>query len=959
MDYKVDINKDKWFDVRKTTEVFEALKQEAETYCKNSDATGLAYQSFVASEAFMGQSADDTKNFVGNGMGKMNSDIKETVLKCLKNQEDVLTAFSEMVDSSPNAYIDYNTLKVIDQDFDGYYTNFKSIAQSVDVIINKLNNEFGKDLGEFPKPDKGGVQNAFNDMCGAESGGGYIKECQDKFISFDSTMSDHVRANDTVAFRDDITGKLTNATNAFFAGEAMPMPARFNDVKIQTLLDPNKATEAANITRNSPYNGNGRYGANHDDVGESHWGIFGLNFDGDGDVDKYLKPRRDWDRIYNAYDNRGANDNTLGDAFADKRSMAIFKMLEGTTSADAAATNVIFDQLKTFNDDLFLATTGVDRFKDGQLNYRVLQAALRECSFDRTSLYDQGALEKLIMDKCSYYKNHMDEFKKKYPGQRLQDRDGSYSSGALTLIRMEIMNGINNNELVNSLVGENSINKPNSGNPNTVYSDVKNSETSVLSTINELSLFSTRNNLKMSTKCLNDFPRPVSSESILKELVAGNSVIAEFEDFVLKPVDKGSVLDEDVKIDGKKQVTITGVYGNSYIVAYNGMCGLLTPNAVKMGDCYSIKIVPGWENREALQYGTNPFYGNRDKSYVDPDGVYRNKEYDKLADFISNNPEYKGWLSPRALNVPYNNKLADAIDDMANRGARDFDRIDMLAEKYLDNPQAFKEKYNIDLIDQQSGKVNKDFIALDYYKDYGNTILVDCNKSKDIDYLTNFYYSFYLGHMDLYRLVFHKMDKTNISHEDIRKNCKELVEKHVKATKDEGKTSFKLKLEREYKKFYEETSFSKNEEMENAKFKQYCKEHGDNVTFKMIDGKTTAERMQTVKKGDFNAAREAVVFDGIPTNNDIRNAQKSGYNVFFHCDDISKLEDERGLQVMTLGLGELRAKELKIKDVVTEKDPNGNIIRERYRVICNGNEYYYDPTKHTEDCNNYSAIKIS
>ena len=147
----------------------------------------------------------------------MNSDIKEAVLKCLKNQEALLTGFSEMVDSSPNAYIDYNTLKVIDQDFDGYYTNFKSIAQSVDEIINKLNNEFGKDLGEFPKPDKGGVQNAFNDMCGAESGGGYIKECQDKFISFDSTMSDHVRANDTEAFANDISNKIAKATGAINA----------------------------------------------------------------------------------------------------------------------------------------------------------------------------------------------------------------------------------------------------------------------------------------------------------------------------------------------------------------------------------------------------------------------------------------------------------------------------------------------------------------------------------------------------------------------------------------------------------------------------------------------------------------------------------------------------------------------------------------------------------------------
>lgn len=290
MEYKVDTNRDKWFDVRKTTEIFEALKMEAETYCKNSDATGVAYQGFVASEAFMGQAANATKNFVGNGMGKMNSDIKEAVLKCLKNQEDILTGFSEMVDSSPNAYIDYNTLKLIDEDFDGYYTDFKSIAQSVDEIINKLNIEFGKELGEFPKPDKSGVQNAFDDMCGAGSGGGYIKECQNKFISFDSDMYAHVSQNDTKAFANDISSKIAKATGAFNAPQFNTNPNAkallgLNLGPIDCFIDQCKDFYDDLFTSkgsNNPFDGDGDFGGSAERINSRHsQGLYAEDIAGD------------------------------------------------------------------------------------------------------------------------------------------------------------------------------------------------------------------------------------------------------------------------------------------------------------------------------------------------------------------------------------------------------------------------------------------------------------------------------------------------------------------------------------------------------------------------------------------------------------------------------------------------------------------------------------------------------
>ena len=164
MENKVNYNAGKWFDANKTAELFLNMQNAAVDYCKKSEATGVAYQSFVASESFMGKAADETKNFIGNGMGAMNIKVADEHKKCIQEQIDILDGFRTMVDSSPYAYIDYDVLEAIDTDFVGYHGKFGKIADSVDLIIGELNKEFGKKYGEFPKPNKGGVNNSFADL---------------------------------------------------------------------------------------------------------------------------------------------------------------------------------------------------------------------------------------------------------------------------------------------------------------------------------------------------------------------------------------------------------------------------------------------------------------------------------------------------------------------------------------------------------------------------------------------------------------------------------------------------------------------------------------------------------------------------------------------------------------------------------------------------------------------------
>ena len=220
MEYRIDINKGKWFDASKTKQVFESMQKAAEDYCKKSDATGEAYQDFVRSDGFKGEAADATKNFIGKGMASMNIQVADEHRKCVEDQIAILDGFSMMVDSSPNAYIDYDVLDIINSDFVGYYENFRAIAQTVDIILSALNSEFGKEFGEFPSPDKDGVAKAFADLCSVNGSTGFVKESQAKFVKFDDELNKHVSKNDTEAFAGDIKNKVTKATNAFNSAEA-------------------------------------------------------------------------------------------------------------------------------------------------------------------------------------------------------------------------------------------------------------------------------------------------------------------------------------------------------------------------------------------------------------------------------------------------------------------------------------------------------------------------------------------------------------------------------------------------------------------------------------------------------------------------------------------------------------------------------------------------------------------
>lgn len=229
---RVDTNKGKFYDAKKTREFCERMKNAAQDYCRKSVDTDDAYNNFAANEEFRGQTATGMKKFMIGSMGTMNKDISDEHLKMVMDQEALVDCFAQIVDSAPNALIDYETLEMINSDFVGFHGSFGEIAGRVESILKELD-KLGADMKiSFPHPDKGAVDKSFANFCGGNEG--YIKECENKFLKFDAEMTDYIGKNDTKTFLGDINSKTAKAAIAFdgYDSSVMPMaPQNYKTIK--------------------------------------------------------------------------------------------------------------------------------------------------------------------------------------------------------------------------------------------------------------------------------------------------------------------------------------------------------------------------------------------------------------------------------------------------------------------------------------------------------------------------------------------------------------------------------------------------------------------------------------------------------------------------------------------------------------------------------------------------------
>ena len=231
----MSIQKGKYFDVKKTKAYFDAMNTEMDKYIANADITNAEYDAFNASESFKGLTANSVKLLVKNRAGLF---LNETVKaqKMVKDaQKYTLTTFANIVDSAPNARIEYDTLRTIETDFKGFYNKFRHISHRVDNLSDDLNREFGY-YANFGKPNAPAVINEFNSFCGGESDGvGYLSECINKLVRFDEITHEYITRKEIN------THSTTISTKAKSVGAALMAPVekskQLKDIVVAKISD--------------------------------------------------------------------------------------------------------------------------------------------------------------------------------------------------------------------------------------------------------------------------------------------------------------------------------------------------------------------------------------------------------------------------------------------------------------------------------------------------------------------------------------------------------------------------------------------------------------------------------------------------------------------------------------------------------------------------------------------------
>lgn len=211
------INKGKFYDARKTAAYFNKMKQSAKYYETRSKAVDNAYNFFAANGSYTGGLAATSKIFVKDGLGKILHETVNIHEYMTKIQDAVIEAFETMVDPALNARIEYDTLDLIDGDFKGYYNEYCDVAGEVKKTVDKIINEFSN-YDSFEQPDSETAKNSFEVFCGGKvENAGYIKACQDKFVTFDSEVKAKLLTVDIPEHTDNISTRIQKAEPSLFS----------------------------------------------------------------------------------------------------------------------------------------------------------------------------------------------------------------------------------------------------------------------------------------------------------------------------------------------------------------------------------------------------------------------------------------------------------------------------------------------------------------------------------------------------------------------------------------------------------------------------------------------------------------------------------------------------------------------------------------------------------------------
>ena len=194
VDRLINGNVGKFFDVPATNKYFGDISAAFDEYEKLANDYIDAIDEIATTDSWQGIDAEAAKTLLSETEVTLLKDIIQLHKDFDSFHAEILNIFKTTVDSAPDAYINYNDLVKIQNDFKSMWDEFTPEADEVERIILDCQRKYSH-YGTISTPDLTPGKNAFKSFCGYDGDGisedaivGIINESKNKLINFDSQM---------------------------------------------------------------------------------------------------------------------------------------------------------------------------------------------------------------------------------------------------------------------------------------------------------------------------------------------------------------------------------------------------------------------------------------------------------------------------------------------------------------------------------------------------------------------------------------------------------------------------------------------------------------------------------------------------------------------------------------------------------------------------------------------------
>ncbi|MBP5325965.1 MAG: hypothetical protein J6Y86_10795 [Pseudobutyrivibrio sp.] len=203
-------NGGKFYSAPETKKHYDNISTEFESYSKLAEALKGEMDAIATTDSYEGEDADGVKQLMNTTEPETLGMILDLHKKLEQYYADVIDTFASKVDSSPEAFLSFDMLDLIKQDFwdmlDAYNTEAKIAKEKIEEYSNKYSAKYNHTI---TIPDFTPGENAFLTLCGEEDGdSGFLYDCQKKLVDFDEEMSTSLANLNLMDLVDSINQKI-------------------------------------------------------------------------------------------------------------------------------------------------------------------------------------------------------------------------------------------------------------------------------------------------------------------------------------------------------------------------------------------------------------------------------------------------------------------------------------------------------------------------------------------------------------------------------------------------------------------------------------------------------------------------------------------------------------------------------------------------------------------------------